>query len=58
MSRGARHARFWSAAGVINQVSNLEIFPLALSNNEREGHLAFGTSSELNMLAESGPANA
>jgi protein O-GlcNAc transferase len=39
----------------INQASNLKILPFALSDSDREGHLAFGPSSELNVLAEGGP---
>jgi FkbM family methyltransferase len=39
---------------VLNQASNLEIRAAALSDCRREGHLAFGTSSELNKLADSG----
>jgi protein O-GlcNAc transferase len=39
----------------INQASNLKILPFALSDSHREGHLAFGASSELNVLAEGGP---
>ncbi len=39
----------------LNRASNLEIRAAALSDGRREGHLAFGTSSELNKLADSGP---
>jgi FkbM family methyltransferase len=39
----------------LNQASNLEICGAALSDGRREGHLAFGASSELNKLADSGP---
>jgi FkbM family methyltransferase len=39
----------------LNGASNLEISAAALSDSQREGHLAFGTSSELNALADSGP---
>lgn len=39
----------------LNQASNLEISAAALSDSRREGHLAFGKSSELNALADSGP---
>jgi FkbM family methyltransferase len=39
----------------LNGASNLEIFAAALSDSQREGHLAFGASSELNALADSGP---
>jgi FkbM family methyltransferase len=39
----------------LNQASNLEISPAAMSDGHREGHLAFGASSELNKLADSGP---
>jgi FkbM family methyltransferase len=39
----------------LNQAFNLEICAAALSDSQREGHLAFGTSSELNRLADSGP---
>jgi FkbM family methyltransferase len=39
----------------LNQVLNLEIHAVALSDRQREGHIAFGASSELNALAESGP---
>jgi FkbM family methyltransferase len=39
----------------LNQASNLEISAAALSDGRREGHLAFGKSSELNTLADSGP---
>jgi FkbM family methyltransferase len=39
----------------LNQVFNLEIHAVALSDSQREGHIAFGASSELNALAESGP---
>jgi FkbM family methyltransferase len=38
----------------LNQASNLEICAAALSDGRREGHLAFGASSELNKLADSG----
>ena len=38
----------------LNQASNLEIRAAALSDCRREGHLAFGTSSELNKLTDSG----
>jgi FkbM family methyltransferase len=38
----------------LNQASNLEISPAALSDSRRQGHLAFGASSELNKLADSG----
>jgi FkbM family methyltransferase len=38
----------------LNQASNLEILPFALSDGAREGHLRFGDSSELNALAEGG----
>jgi FkbM family methyltransferase len=39
----------------LNGASNLEISAAALSDSQREGHLAFGTSSELNALADAGP---
>src|SRR5712691_2524228 len=39
----------------LNQASNLEICAAALSDSRREGHLAFGASSELNALADAGP---
>ncbi len=39
----------------LNQASNLEICAAALSDSEREGHLVFGGSSELNALGDSGP---
>src|SRR5713101_6729401 len=39
----------------LNQASNLEISAAALSDGRREGLLAFGASSELNKLADSGP---
>ena len=39
----------------LNRASNLEICAAALSDSRRDGHLAFGASSELNALAESGP---
>jgi len=39
----------------LNHADNLEISAAALSDARREGHLAFGTSSELNKLADSGP---
>jgi FkbM family methyltransferase len=38
----------------LNEASNLEIIPAALSDDRRHGHLAFGVSSELNKLADSG----
>ena len=39
----------------LNGASNLEISAAALSDSQREGHLAFGASSELNALADAGP---
>jgi FkbM family methyltransferase len=39
----------------LNQTSNLNICAAALSDDRRDGHLAFGVSSELNKLANSGP---
>jgi FkbM family methyltransferase len=39
----------------LNQAFNLEISPVALSDGRREGHLAFGGSSELSKLADDGP---
>jgi len=39
----------------LNQASNLAICAAALSDSRREGHLAFGASSELNALGDSGP---
>jgi FkbM family methyltransferase len=38
----------------LNGVENLEIISAALSDGEREGHLVFGQSSELNALGEGG----
>jgi FkbM family methyltransferase len=38
----------------LNGADNLEIIPAALSDGEREGHLIFGESSELNALGEVG----
>jgi FkbM family methyltransferase len=38
----------------LNAAANLHILPLALSDSERTGRLAFGGSSELNALGESG----
>jgi len=38
----------------LNGANNLEIVPAALSDGEREGHLVFGQSSELNALGEDG----
>ena len=38
----------------LNAAANLHISPLALSDSERIGRLAFGGSSELNALGESG----
>jgi FkbM family methyltransferase len=38
----------------INGASSLEIFPFALSDGEREGRLAWGSSSELNALGHTG----
>ena len=39
----------------LNQASNLAICASALSDRPREGYLAFGASSELNALGDSGP---
>jgi FkbM family methyltransferase len=39
----------------LNQASNLDICAAALSDGRREGHLAFGASSEANALADGGP---
>jgi len=39
----------------LNGAANLIISPLALSDRGREGFLAFGRSSELNALGDSGP---
>jgi FkbM family methyltransferase len=39
----------------LNQAFNLEISSAALSDGWREGHLAFGATSELNKLTDSGP---
>jgi FkbM family methyltransferase len=39
----------------LNQASNLEICAAALSDSRRDGHLAFGASSEMNALADCGP---
>jgi FkbM family methyltransferase len=41
-------------SGQLNAAANLQILPLALSDSERTGRLAFGGSSELNALGESG----
>jgi FkbM family methyltransferase len=38
----------------LNEAVNLHILPFALSDREREGHLVFGGSSELNVLGDSG----
>jgi FkbM family methyltransferase len=38
----------------LNQADNLEIVAAALSDGERQGHLVFGTSSELNSLGSEG----
>jgi FkbM family methyltransferase len=38
-----------------NRANNLHVIANALSDGEREGHLALGTSSELNTLGGSGP---
>jgi FkbM family methyltransferase len=38
----------------LNAATNLQILPFALSDSERTGRLAFGGSSELNALGESG----
>lgn len=38
----------------LNMAANLHILPLALSDSERMGRLAFGGSSELNALGENG----
>jgi len=38
----------------LNELNNLHVSPLALSNAAREGRLVFGGSSELNALGESG----
>jgi FkbM family methyltransferase len=38
----------------LNQAKNLEISASALSDNEREGHLVLGNSSELNALGDGG----
>lgn len=43
-----------TAAKAINSAENLEIVGIALSDSERQGHLAFGASSELNSLKGSG----
>jgi FkbM family methyltransferase len=42
----------------LNQANNLEIVAAALSDGERQGHLVFGTSSELNALGSAGPGEA
>jgi FkbM family methyltransferase len=39
----------------LNAADNLEIVAAALSDEERQGHLAFGASSELNSLGGAGP---
>ena len=39
----------------LNGANNLEIVAAALSNAERQGHLVFGASSELNSLGNTGP---
>jgi FkbM family methyltransferase len=39
----------------LNQMSNLEVCATALSDGRREGHLAFGASSEMNALGDGGP---
>jgi FkbM family methyltransferase len=44
-----------TAAKAINKADNLEIVGAALSDSERQGHLTFGASSELNTLDGSGP---
>jgi hypothetical protein len=38
-----------------NQADNLEIIAVALSDGERQGHLVYGASSELNSLGSGGP---
>jgi FkbM family methyltransferase len=38
----------------LNQANNLEIVAAALSDRERQGHLVFGASSELNSLGNTG----
>lgn len=42
----------------INAADNLEIHGLALSDGERDGHLVFGDSTELNALGETGDGEA
>jgi FkbM family methyltransferase len=42
----------------LNAEANLHISPLALSDGEREGRLAFGVSSELNSLGDGGTGEA
>jgi FkbM family methyltransferase len=42
----------------LNEATNLDISPLALSDREREGRLVFGASSELNALGEGGAGEA
>jgi FkbM family methyltransferase len=51
---GAEPRRLLERSRDLNHASNLEIFPMALSDSERDGHLAHGASSELSTLAEDG----
>jgi FkbM family methyltransferase len=45
---------FLNRSAVLNGCANLHIIPAAVSNQEGEAHLVFGTSSELNALGASG----
>ncbi len=51
---GSETRAFLEHSRELNAATNLQVLPLALSDSERNGRLAFGGSSELNALGESG----